>query len=158
MKKKIRPSHKYTYLTFFILFIALTFLLWAIVGTKPWFMTYTNYWSEMFWREATAVGVSFLLCFIGAFIYRLKVYYIVDDKKITRFGTKEREYYFNDIIYVDHEYTSKHIDMLIYLGSGRWVNLTMDKKKELLEIVKKKCHLLDKETFTSKYPDAMSRK
>ena len=158
MNKKIRPSHKFTYLTFLILFVALTFLLWAIFGTKPWFMEYQSYARDRLWIELTYIGVSFLVCAIGAFIYRYKVYYLVDNKKIVRFGSKEREYFFNDIIYLDEEYTSKHNDMLIYINSGKWVSLTMDPKKELYEIIKKKCRLLDKDTFILKYPEAYSRK
>ncbi|MCQ2796475.1 MAG: hypothetical protein MJ213_04165 [Bacilli bacterium] len=158
MSKKIRPSHKYTYIVFFILFVALTFLLWAICGTHPWNMQYESYVNERLWIELTYIACSFLVCATGAFIYRLKVYYIVDNKKITRTGTKERGYFFNDIIYLDEEYTNKHGDMLIYINTGKWVNLTMDSKKELLKIVKEKCHLLSKEEFAIKHPDAVIRK
>ncbi|MCQ2795292.1 MAG: hypothetical protein MJ214_03710 [Bacilli bacterium] len=158
MSKKIRPSHKYTYITFFILFVALTFLLWAIFGTKPWYMEYESYTKDRLWIELTYIACSFLVCATGAFIYRLKVYYIVDSKKIVRKGTKEREYFFNDIIYLDEEYTNKHSDMLIYLNVGKWVNLTMDRKKELLKIIKENCRLMKKETFIAKHPDAVIRK
>lgn len=158
MSKKIRPSHKYTYITFFILFVALTFLLWAICGTKPWYMEYESYVNDRLWIELTYIACAFFVCALGAFIYRLKVYYIVDDKKITRMGTKEREYFFNDIVYLDNEYASKHKDILIYLNTGKWVNLTMDPQKELLSIIKNKCHLLNKDTFILKYPDAYNKK
>ena len=158
MKKKIRPSHKYTYLTFLILFVALTFLLWAIFGTKPWFMEYRDYIKERLWVELLYIGISFLVCFVGFLIYYLKVYYLVDDKMIVRLGSKRREYFFNDIIYLDEEYTSKHNDMLIYINTGKWVNLTMDPRKELLNIIKDKCHLLNKDDFILKYPDAYSKK
>ena len=157
MKKKIRPSHKFTYLTFFILFIALTFLFWAMFGTKPWYMEYESYVKDRLWIELTYIAVAFLVCAVGAFIYRLKVYYIVDNKKIVRFGTKEREYFFNDIIYLDEEYTNKHNDMLIYLNTGKWVNLTMDRERELLDIVKEKCDLMDKEAFALKHPEAFKK-
>ena len=98
------------------------------------------------------------MCFVGFLIYYFKVYYIVDNKKIVRFGSKTREYFFNDIIYLDEQYTSKHNDMLIYINTGKWVNLTMDPHKELLEIIKKQCHLLKKDDFIVKYPNAYNKK
>lgn len=152
--KKIRPSHKFTYLTFLILFVALSFLLWAIFGTKPWSMSYNDYVSERLWVELTYLGISFLVCALGAFIYRLKVYYLVNDKMIVYHGKKETEYHFNDIVYLDEAYTNRHNDMLIYINTGKWVNLTMDPKKEIYNLVKKHAKLLSEEQFNFKYPNA----
>ncbi len=157
MKKKIKPSHKYTYITFFILFCALTLLLWTIVGTKPWLNNYTDYIKERLWVELTYISSAFLVNLIGVIIYRIKVYYVVDDKKIIRYGRVERQYFYNDIIYVDDEYTSKHNDALIYLNTGKWINLTLDSKRELLELIKDKSPLMKKDDFILKYPEAYQR-
>jgi len=150
--KKIIPNHKFTYITFFVLFVALEFLFWGLMGTKPWKENNLPWWVNIIY---TVVALGLMLT--GVLIYRSKVYYMVDNKGIYRHGKKIVEYRFKDIVYLDEEYANNHIETKIYLSTGVWVLLTLDRKKELLKLIKDKSPLLDKENFIYKYPNAFNQ-
>jgi len=150
--KKYRPNHRYTYITFFILLCALEFLLWAICGTKPWLATTSPWWVNLIYT-----GAAILCIGTATLIYVKKVYYLVDDKAIYRHGRETKQYNFKEIVYIDEEYANKHIEVKMYLSRGLWVLLTLDKKKEILQLIKKKSPLLNYEEFVFKYPKALEK-
>lgn len=155
--RKIRPSHKFTYLTFFILFVVLTFLLWGIFGTKSWTFK-GDYVKERLWVDLTYSLISFALCVAGALIYRAKTYYMVNNEVIIRHGKKINEIHLKDIVYLDEEYSLHHSEMLIYVNTHKWINLTLDPKRELIKIVKDNSPLLNKDELNFRYPESLNKK
>ena len=152
--KKIRPNHKFTYLTFSILSLALMLLLWTIYGTKWWVEGYLPY-SKSYWRELSIFLISTIIPFIGAMIYRSQVYYLVEENRFVRkHGKKLETYYFKDIVYIDKTWADTHIDMRLFINTGKWVLLTMDKEKNLYKMILEKSPLMDKELFKKKYPNS----
>jgi hypothetical protein len=68
---------------------------------------------------------------------------------------KTYEYTYDNIVYINVDYSSKHSTLEFFLNSGKNVLLTMDKDKKLLTELQSRCHkLLSKEEFLKKYPNA----
>jgi len=148
--KKYRPNHRYTYITFFILFIALEFLFWGICGSKPWKEKTFPWWVNLIYT-----GVAIILVGTATIIYVKKVYYLVDDEAIYRHGKETKEYKFKEIVYIDEDYANTHVECKMYLSRGIWVLLTLDKNKEILKLIKERSSLLNYEQLVFKYPKSM---
>lgn len=157
--KKIRPNHRYTYIAFLILFVAIEFLLWGIMGTKPWMHKDVGsyFGTKYFYTDLiyTLINISILVTIF--IIYYVKVYYTIYDNYFVRNGRKIEEFYFKDIIYVDKEYSEKHIDMKIFTNTERWFLLTNDRKKELYKLILERSPLLSKDNLNYKYPNALRK-
>lgn len=150
--KKMRPNHKITFITFGILLIALEFLLWAIMGIRPWQIGEEGY------THNNMIDVIYTVCAIAVIAIALiwyihRLYYMVDEKKIVVHSGKIKEYRFKDIIYLDEAYSKKHIDAKMYIVGHGVIFLTMDRKKELLEMIMKKSPLISLEELKDKYPN-----
>ncbi|MCQ2753373.1 MAG: hypothetical protein MJ207_02705 [Bacilli bacterium] len=149
MKTRLRPNHKLTYCTFFILWVALAGLLWTIFGSKSWLVETID-----LRKEAIYLSVSFVVMVIGMIIYISKIYYVIEDEQIVRHGSKIMMYRFNNIVYLDEKYSKKHVDLKFYSNSGYWVYLTDTRQHDLYKIIKQKSPLLDYDAFRAKYPKA----
>lgn len=67
-------------------------------------------------------------------------YYILERKKIIQHKFhKELVYYYNEIIYVDFEYTKRHHIVRLYTNKGHERFLPMDKKGLLYESMRQHC-------------------
>lgn len=151
MNKRIRPTHKLTFITFGILFVALEFLLWSICGVRFWDIGKSSY------NHSYIVDIIYTCCAVvviltALIIYIVKVYYVVEDDQIIRYGFNTKSYRFKNIVYLDEEYSKKHVDIKFYDNSGYWVFLTDNRNKDLYKFIKEKSPLLSLEEFKDKYP------
>jgi len=150
MYKKIRPNHKITLIFFLIMFALLEFLLWGLFGTKPWKEKPAVWWVNLIYT-----GCALVVILVGFIIYIKTVYYIVNDSCISHHASKSIEYYFKNIVYVDEEYSKKHIEVKFYYNDGYWVYLRDSRNKDLLKFIKEKSKLLTYDELNLKYPKAI---
>ena len=68
--------------------------------------------------------------------------------------TKELVYEFNDILYIDEEYTKKHKTLLFYTNKGDSRFLILDKENIIYTTLLNKCkNLLTRDQFHTKFPN-----
>jgi len=151
MNKRLRPNHKLTFVAFAIMFVALEFLLWAICGIRWWNIGKEGY-SHNYIIDIIYTVVAIAVIVIGLIIYIVKIYYVIEEEQIIRHGNGLKLYRFNNIVYLDEEYTKKHVDIRFYDNNGYWVYLTDTKQKDLYKVIKEKSPLLSLEEFKAKYP------
>lgn len=147
MKHRLRPNHKLTFITFFILLLALEFLLWSIFGSRPWLPESINLIKEAIYIPC---GIGVIL--VALIIYILKIYYVIEEEQIVRYGSKIKNYRFKNIVYLDEVYSHKHVDIKFYSNNGYWVYLTDTRHHDLIKIIKEKSPLLSLDDFKTKYP------
>lgn len=72
---------------------------------------------------------------IVIFIISLKnSYYVINKNSVVLVsGSKTREYFFKDVLFIEEEFSKKHMRLKFYTNKGEQT-LFMDKKKELLSI------------------------
>ncbi len=104
--------------------------------------------------QDVAVVLGWAILFVIFLILMLKKnYYEISKKELVhkRF-VNEVSYSFDNVIYIDEEYSLKHNTLLFYNKEGKALFLVMDKKGELLKIFKQNCHNLrnKEEVFKNK--------
>ena len=68
--------------------------------------------------------------------------------------TKEVKYSFQDILYVDEEYTEKHETLLFYTSKGHPIYLVLDKDEKILKaVLAKSKNLISKQEYHNKFPN-----
>lgn len=151
MNNRLRPNHKLTFVAFGIMFLALEFLLWSICGIRWWNIGKEGY-THNYIVDIIYTVVAFVVMLTAMIIYIAKIYYVIEKDQIVRHGNGLKIYRFNNIVYLDEEYGTKHVDIRFYDNNGYWVNLTDTKNKDLYKIIKEKSPLLTLEQFKAKYP------
>ena len=125
--------------------LIITSIFYALFGSKTWpFKT----------QDYVLFGVMILLTIIFFFFIPKTFSYKYDKKQfeVTRFG-KTDVYEFNNVIYIDEEYTLKHKALTFYLKSGKLIFISLDKDKKILEVFKKHCkNNISREEFQILYP------
>lgn len=153
MNKRLRPNHKLTFICFGMLFLALEFLLWSICGVRFWRLSDPDY-HHNYIVDIIYTVIAFSLMLTAMIIYIVKIYYVIEKDQIVRYGNGLKTYRFNNIVYIDEEYTKKHVDIRFYDNGGYWVNLTDTRNKDLYKVIKEKSPLLTLDEFKAKYPKA----
>lgn len=99
--------------------------------------------SQYILRDVLIVVCWAILFVIFLILMLKKNYYEVNKKELLhkRF-VNEVAYSFDNVIYIDEEYTLKHKTLLFYNKEGKALYLVMDKNGELLKVFKQNCHNL----------------
>lgn len=92
---------------------------------------------------------SAFFCYISI----TQTYYIIDKQKIQHFKmSKQYEYRWSEIIYIDQEWSKKHKMLLFYQEDGRGRYLAFDKKGVIWDYAIKYSHLISEEEFRERFP------
>jgi len=99
------------------------------------------------------MGIFLATTLVYVVISILTNYYIVENGGIfqKRF-TKSLFFKFDEIIYVDHEYTIKRKTLRFVTDRGQLQFLLLDKDGAIYEAVKKNCTLIDEDELNRRFP------
>lgn len=120
---------------------------------------YFSFQSQHLWPLETSFYIytpallisSAFFCFVSI----TQTYYLVDKEKIThsKMG-KTYVYYFKDILYIDEEWSTKHKMLLFYGKDGIGRYLAWDKEGKIYQAAMEKSHLISREEYITRYPNA----
>ena len=96
--------------------------------------------------------------FISVFMLVLSLtrnFYVIESKYLVVVkGTKEMQYFYNDVVYIDNEQSEKRKILCFFTNKGHARYLTFDKEGKIYKTFCNKCHnLLSKEEFMMRYPN-----
>ena len=153
---KIKPNPVRIIITYIIIFVVMELSLWILMGTRFWTLTsIQEYFASSFLTDLIYTIIILLVCIIFMILTLVNSYYEFDKKHLIYKSMKTYEYTYDNIVYINVDYSSKHSTLEFFLNSGKNVLLTMDKDKKLLTELQSRCHkLLSKEEFLKKYPNA----
>lgn len=142
---RIKPKLTKTIISFVCLSIFLLAVMYLPTTTFAWPPTTLDYVIFGIWLAMT---IFFL------FITIVYGYYEIQDEALMqRRFTKQIFYYYDEVVYIDEEWSRKNGTLLFIDKRGNKHYLIMDAKGILLEQMCKKCrHLLSEEQLSGKYP------
>lgn len=149
------PSKKKLLSTFFIVDILLFLIVYLTFGSKLSYFKEGADISGLITRDVIILVIYIALSALLLFILLKKNYYQITNSSLvhTRFN-KEYVYDYNNILYIDEEYTNKHKTLLFYTNKGDSRFLILDKDEIILKTLKKKCkNLMTKEEYHTKFPN-----
>lgn len=157
MKEKIIYPRKIKLLeTYSVVSIVLLLVLYFIFGGR---FAYFNKTPEQIQKLLISdlivllVWIAFNVLFIFL-LFKYSFYVITNSELIHRRMNKDLHFKFDDILYIDIEYTLKHKTLLFYTNKGDSRFLIMDKENTLYDEVKSRCkNLITKEQFHGKFPN-----
>lgn len=96
--------------------------------------------------------------FISVFMLVLSLtrnFYVIESKYLVVVkGTKEMQYFYNDVVYIDNEQSEKRKILCFFTNKGHARYLPFDKEGKIYKTFCNKCHnLLSKEEFMMRYPN-----
>lgn len=144
---KLRPSLIRLTLYFVISSIILLFV---IVG-----MCFTIFFFEPFGYKQIIILASWLILSILWLVALNKNYfYTVEEKYLSVFKfKKESVYMYDEIIYLDYEYSKTHSSILFVTKLGHARYIVHDQKKQLLDILQSKCtKVKDRDSVVRQFP------
>ena len=82
-------------------------------------------------------------------------FYVIESKYLVVVkGTKEMQYFYNDVVYIDNEQSEKRKILCFFTNKGHARYLPFDKEGKIYKTFCNKCHnLLSKEEFMMRYPN-----
>lgn len=82
-------------------------------------------------------------------------FYVIESKYLVVVkGTKEMQYFYNDVVYIDNEQSEKRKVLCFFTNKGHARYLPFDKEGKIYKTFCNKCHnLLSKEEFMMRYPN-----
>lgn len=106
-------------------------------------------------QDVACIVVWIVLSVISYFLLTKQNYYVIlKDGIIHHKWTKEVKYSFQDILYVDEEYTEKHETLLFYTSKGHPIYLVLDKDEKILKaVLAKSKNLISKQEYHNKFPN-----
>lgn len=148
---KIRPNMIRTTIIFLFSFLALELLFWIL-----YVVDFTN--GEYLPTKVDEYVPLILLAVFSVLFFAYSIsrsYYLVEKKNLYQYRlTKELQYAYDDIIYINETWTIKHKTLLFITDKGKTIYMMMDRKGILLTEVKSRCkNLLTEEDFKRKYPN-----
>ena len=145
---KLKPNR--LRITLYFLLTSIILLL-VIVG-----MCFTIFFYEPFGYKQIIILAAWLLLSLVCLLTLEKNYYFFIDEKyisVVRFN-KEVVYQYNEIIYIDIEYSEKHSNILFITKHGHARYILHDREKKMLGILKDKCrNLKDRESVVRQFPN-----
>ncbi len=103
---------------------------------------------SFFFYTPVLLGVTILFCVLSI----TQTFYIVEKSRIVHVKMgKAYEYYFNNIVYIDEEYSKKHKMLLFYTKDGKEYMLAFDKNAVIFEKCLERCNLISREEFIARY-------
>jgi len=152
MKLRIKPwSLIWRFLVTLLVIYALIF----VCCINIFINLYTGKLVAWDFRQPLLISIIFIVSVIS-FIPTLKNnYYIVESTYfVARKMTKEYEYSYSNIEYIDIEASKKKHKVAFYTKQGKWQFLMCDEKNELIKILQKRCkNALTKEDFLRLHPE-----
>ena len=98
--------------------------------------------------------ILFVATAIFCYISLAQTYYEINGAVFTHYKMgKVVEYTFNNIIYIDQEFSTKKKMVRFFTKDGREHLLIFDRKGVLYETMLKKCPLVSEEEFLRRFPD-----
>ena len=106
-------------------------------------------------RDIICLLIWLVVSLILLYIFLTQNYYLIsNDGIIHHKWTKEVKYSFQDILYVDEEYTEKHETLLFYTSKGHPIYLVLDKDEKILKaVLAKSKNLISKQEYHNKFPN-----
>ena len=100
---------------------------------------------------AVYVAISVLMLVLSL----TRNFYVIESKYLVVVkGTKEMQYFYNDVVYIDKEQTEKRKVLCFFTNKGHSRYLPFDKEGKIYSTFLNKCHnLLSKEEFETQYPN-----
>ncbi len=152
--KKLYPSKLTFFKTFiWIALIVLILVFLAFSSRFAWAYTEGDVSGYIIQDVAVffvGVAVDVALWFI---LIAKNFYEVINDGVVHHRLGRETTFNFENVLYIDEEYSIKHKSLLIYNKEGKELFLTLDKEMELLELFKSGCkNLISKEELKEKFP------
>lgn len=131
----------------------ITFLVFEVIfyvsfqGVNGVFWPFDN---SFYYYTPILLVASGIFCYISI----TRTFYVIDGAKFmhSKMG-KVIDYTFNNIIYIDEEFSERKKIMRFFTRDGREHLLIFDKNQVLYQTALKKCPLISKEDFIRRYPN-----
>lgn len=154
-ENRIYPSKKSLCKTIIIFSIVILVLLYATFSSRfAWAYDKESDISGYIIQDVIVLLVWIALTAIATYILYTKNYYILTKTDITHYKLNQVvTYSFNNILYIDEEYTKKHNTILFYMNTGKSVFLVLDNNGEILKAITKGArNTISRQEFHVKFP------
>ncbi len=154
-EKRIYPSRKSLCKTIIIFSVVILVILYAAFSSRfAWAYDKENDINGYIVQDVIVLLFWALITGLAIYILYTKNYYILTKTDITHYKLNQVvTYSFNNILYIDEEYTKKHNTLLFYMNTGKSVFLVLDKEGEILKAVTKGAHnVISRQEFHVKFP------
>lgn len=152
---KVYPSKKSLMKTFIAYSLILLVIIYAVFSSRfAWAYKDPKDLNVYITQDVVSVAAWLVISIISYFILSKESYYILSNEELRhhRFN-KDMVYKYDEILYIDEEYTKKHNTLLFYTDKGIARFLILDKEGKVLEYVHKYSNnLITREEFHGRFP------
>lgn len=144
---KLKPSR--LRLTLYFILSSLILLV-VLVG-----MCFTIFFFQPFgYKQIIIIAAWLILSIVWLFALNKNYFYVVEEKYLSVFKfNKESVYMFDEIIYIDYDYSSTHSNILFVTKLGHPRYIVHDQNKQLLDMLVNKCSKTrDRESVVRQFP------
>lgn len=154
--ERIYPQKSKIFKIFAIYSIVLLLLIYGIFSSRfGWAYQAPEMITSCIVQDVACIVAWLVISIISFFILTRQNYYVIlKDGIIHHKWTKEVKYNYQDILYIDKDYTEKHSTILFYTSKGHPIYLVLDKENKILNAINNKAkNLISKAEYHSKFPN-----
>lgn len=155
-EKRIYPSKKSIIKTSIIFSLILLVVMYGIFSSRfSWAYITDKDIAPYIIQDVVVIIAWLVVSLISTFVLLNKNYYTVTKSCFIHHKLgKEVSYSFDNILYIDDYYSSKHDTILFYMNTGKSVFIVQDKEKRLLPLFQKEAkNVISREAFHAKFPN-----
>lgn len=154
--ERIYPKKSKLLKLFSIYSIVLLLLIYGIFSSRfGWVYQDPSMIPSCIFQDVICIIIWLVISIASYLIFTKQNYYVIlKDGIVHHKWTKEVKYTYEEILYIDEEYTKKHETLLFYTSKGRPIYLVMDKDEKILNSIKKHAkNLMTKQDYHNKFPN-----
>ena len=153
--KKLYPNRSRLIKTFILYAIVLLVLIYGIFSSRfAWAYKNDGNESSYIIQDVIVIIIYMILAIVSLFILFKENYYVIlNDGFVHHRWVKDLKIRFNEILYIDEEYTKKNKTILFYTDKGSSFFMILDDEDKLYNLIKEKSkNLMSKEQYHKKFP------
>lgn len=154
--ERIYPKKSKLLKLFSIYSIVLLLLIYGLFSSRfGWAYQDPSMIPSCIFQDVICIIIWIVISIASYLIFTKQNYYVIlKDGIVHHKRTKEVKYTYEEILYIDEEYTKKHETLLFYTSKGRPIYLVMDKDEKIFNSIKKHAkNLMTKQDYHNKFPN-----
>lgn len=153
--KKIFPSKIGLFKSYIVVAIIILVVLYLAFSSRlAWTYSSEDDVSGYIIQDVAIIIVAVVLDVVLWFVLVAKNYYeVINDGIVHHQIGRETTYNYDNVLYINEDYTVKHKTLLFYNKEGKELFLVLDKNFELFDLFRENCEkLISKDEFRIRFP------
>lgn len=153
--QKLYPRKDKIIKTFIFYTLILLVLLYGLFSSRfAWAYDTQNDITSYIIQDVIVITLWLILSAISLYVLLYQNYYVIlKDSIVHHRWVKDIKIKYNEILYIDEEYSKKHQTVLLYTDKGSSFFFVMDKDQEIFNLLKTRCeNLMGKDEYHKKFP------